>query len=240
MREIFLHDDIKIVQSDRVSGVSNGKYESLNLGLHVGDNPLHVNSNREIFAAFFGVDISRLCFMEQIHSNNAVLIKTNSTPKADALITQEKNLVLCVMVADCVPVILFDAKNSVIAAIHAGRKGVFTDIITNTINVMVHNFRTKAENIKAFVGASIKSCCYEVKDEVVKEAKDKFAFALEIRDGKYFLGLQEIIKLQLGKNGIDNTLHDNVCTCCDKRYFSYRRDGACGRFAVGVKLNYGT
>jgi YfiH family protein len=236
MREIFLHDNVKIVQSDRAGGVSKGKYESLNLGLHVGDNPLYVNKNREIFAAFFDVDVSKLCFMEQIHGNNIAFIETNSIPKADALITQEKSLVLCVMVADCVPVVLFDTKNSAIAAIHAGRKGVFSDIVTNSVNMMKSHFKTKAENIKAFIGASIKSCCYEVRDEVAKETKERFAFAIKERDEKYFLSLQEIIKSQLNKNGIGDILHDNICTCCDKRYFSYRRDGICGRFAVGVKL----
>ncbi|MDR0579943.1 MAG: peptidoglycan editing factor PgeF [Campylobacteraceae bacterium] len=237
MRGIFLHNNVKIIQSDKTSGVSNGKYESLNLGLHVEDNPSHVNKNREIFASFFGVNTSELCFMEQTHSNNAVLIKTNDTPAADALITQEKNLVLCIMIADCVPVILFDIKNSAIAAIHAGRKGTFSDIITNTINAMAYNFKTKTENIKAFIGASIKSCCYEVKNEVAKEAKEKFAFALEKRNERYFLNLQDIIKSQLSKNGVNDILQDDTCTCCDKRYFSYRRDGICGRFAVGVKLN---
>ncbi|MDR2342293.1 MAG: peptidoglycan editing factor PgeF [Campylobacteraceae bacterium] len=236
MREIFLHDNVKIVQSDRMGGVSAGRYKSLNLGLHVGDNPLHVNKNREIFAAFFDIDVSKLCFMKQIHSNNAVLIKTNGTSEADAMITQEKNLVLCVMVADCVPIILYDNNKKAAAAVHAGREGVFSDIITNTINAMTYNFETKAENIKAFIGTSIKSCCYEIKDDIVKEAKKRFTFALEKRGGRYFLDLQKIIKSQLNKNGIRDILHDNICTCCNKKYFSYRRDGTCGRFAVGVKI----
>ncbi|MDR1555270.1 MAG: peptidoglycan editing factor PgeF [Campylobacteraceae bacterium] len=236
MREIFLHEDIQVVESDRFGGVSKGRYESLNLGLHVGDEPLNVNKNREIFASFFDADVAQLCFMEQVHGNSAIFIDTNSTPKADAIIAKNRDLILCVMVADCVPVVLFDAKNSIIAAVHAGRKGVFSDIITNTVSIMRHDFETKPENVKAFIGASINACCYEIKDEVAKEAKEKFAFALEKRDEKYFLNLQKITKLQLNKNSITDILHEDICTSCDKRYFSYRRDGICGRFGIGVKI----
>jgi YfiH family protein len=236
MREVFLHDNIKVVESDRFGGVSEGGYSSLNLGLHVGDKCLHVNKNREIFASFFGADVKKLCFMEQTHSDNVAVVKTNCTPKADAMITQNKDLVLCVMAADCVPIVLFDTKNSVAAVIHAGRKGVFSDIVTNTIKAVRHNFKTKTEDIKAFIGASIKSCCYEIKNEIINEAKEGFAFALEKRDEKYFLDLQKIIKSQLNKNGVEDILHEGICTSCDKRYFSHRRDGLCGRFVVAAKI----
>ncbi|MDR0407718.1 MAG: peptidoglycan editing factor PgeF [Campylobacteraceae bacterium] len=236
MREIFLHDNVKIVQSDRFGGISEGRYESLNMGMHVGDNPLHVEKNRESFASFFGFDIKNLCFMEQVHSNNVVLIKTNNTPKADAMITKNKGLILCVMTADCAPVILFDAKNSIAAAIHAGRKGAFLDIITDTTQAMRHNFKTQEQDIRAFIGASIGVCCYEIKGEVMQKASEKFAFALEKRGEKYFLDLQKIIKSQLNKNGIVDILHENICTCCDKKYFSHRREGLCGRFVTAVKI----
>ncbi|MDR1461332.1 MAG: peptidoglycan editing factor PgeF [Campylobacteraceae bacterium] len=236
MREIFLHDDIKIIESDRFGGISKGKYSSLNLGLHVGDEHSHVDKNREILASFFGFRVEKLCFMEQTHGDNVAFVTTNNTPKADAIITQNRDLVLCVMAADCAPIILFDTKNLAAAAIHAGRKGVFSDIVINVVKAMQCNFKTKAEDIKAFIGASIRSCCYEIKDKVVSEAKGKFDFAVEKRDEKYFLDLQKIIKLQLNKNGITDILHEGICTCCDKRYFSHRREGLCGRFAVAAKI----
>ncbi|MDR1007927.1 MAG: peptidoglycan editing factor PgeF [Campylobacteraceae bacterium] len=234
MRKIVAQEWIKIIKSDRAGGVSEGAFHSLNLALHTGDEPLRVNKNREIFASYFGVSAKELCFMEQIHSSSVVVARKGETPKADALITQEKNLILCVMVADCVPVILYDNDKKAVAAIHAGRKGIFTDIITNACEAMRTEFGTKALN--AYIGASIRSCCYEIQGEVLSEAMKRFAYALKSIDGRYFLSLQTIIKKQLYENGIVNIADGGICSCCDKNYFSYRRDGVCGRFAVGVKM----
>jgi len=236
MKEIALHKDIKVILSNRIGGVSKKPYESLNLGLHVNDNPLHVQKNRDIFASFIGAEADKLCFMEQVHSNKVIHVKEKGEFTCDGIITQNKNLVLCVMVADCVPVVLFDAKNRAAAAIHAGRKGAFADIAANTINAMRKNFGTEAKDISAFIGASIKACCYEINGDALKEAMDKFAFAVKKRGGGYFLDLQKIIKKQLMTNGVAQTIEDDICTCCDNDYFSYRRDGVTGRFAVGVRI----
>ncbi|MDR0762244.1 MAG: peptidoglycan editing factor PgeF, partial [Campylobacteraceae bacterium] len=231
MREIFTQR-VKIITSDRMGGVSKGTYESLNLGLHVGDEPSHVNQNREIFASYFDVDVKELCFMEQIHSPIVTKAKKEETPKADALITADKDLVLCVMVADCVPVILYNKK--AIAAVHAGRKGVFSSIITNVCEAMKTEFGTK--ELSAYIGVSIRSCCYEIQGDVLSEAMKNFAYALNNKDGRHFLSLQTIIKKQLYENGIVSIIDENVCSCCAKNYFSYRRESVCGRFAVGVKM----
>jgi YfiH family protein len=232
MREIFAHR-VKIIVSDRFGGVSEGRYESLNLGLHVGDDPLKVEKNREIFASYFGASSKELCFMEQMHSSIVKKAKRGETPEADALISADRGLVLCVMVADCVPVILYSAQ--AVAAVHAGRKGVFSDIIANACEAM----RTKfgAKEINAYLGVSIRSCCYEIRGEVLSEAMERFPYALKSQDGRYFLSLQTILKKQLNENGVVNIIDENVCSCCDRNYFSYRRDGVCGRFAVGVKVN---
>jgi YfiH family protein len=173
--------------------------------------------------------------MDQIHSSLVALAKKGETPKADALITQEKDLVLCIMVADCAPVILYDNDKKAVAAVHAGRKGVFADIITNVCEAMRSEFGVKELN--AYIGASIHACCYEIQGEVLDEAKKRFLYALTCQNGRYFLSLQTILKKQLHENSIVNIMDDGICTCCDKNYFSYRREGVCGRFAVGVKIS---
>ncbi|MDR2100009.1 MAG: peptidoglycan editing factor PgeF [Campylobacteraceae bacterium] len=236
MKEVFLDKSFQVIVSDKTGGVSTGVYESLNLGLHVGDNLSHVQKNREIFASYFGANTKDLCFMEQVHGVLVVNAKRGETPKADALITNKRDLVLCVMSADCMGVILYDNDKKAVAAIHAGRKGAFANIVTNTILAMEREFGSKRENIHSFIGAGIKSCCYEIKDEVLKEAQKSFSWALHERWGRWFLNLPSIIKSQLITNGVKKIIYDDTCTCCDKNYFSYRRDGVCGRFATGVKI----
>ncbi|MDR2080340.1 MAG: peptidoglycan editing factor PgeF [Campylobacteraceae bacterium] len=234
MREVFAQEWVKIITSDRFGGVSEGAYESLNLGLHVGDKPSCVQKNREIFASYFGVNAKELCFMKQMHSSAIAIAKKGETPKADALITKEKNLILCVMVADCIPVVLYDNDKKTVAVIHAGRKGIFSGIISNVCEAMRTEFGIKELN--AYIGVSIRSCCYEIQGEVLSEAAKRFAYALSNRDGRYFLSLQTILKRQLYENGIVDITDDGICSCCDKNYFSYRRENTCGRFAVGVKI----
>lgn len=234
MREIKTPKGVRVIVSDRFGGASRGVYESLNLGFHVGDDEKAVEKNRKTFASFFGVGIENLCFMEQIHGRGVEVVNSNAHVKADGIITQNRDLVLCVMVADCVPIILFDNENGVVCAVHAGRKGAFLNITSNAIVTMRE--RLKASSINAFLGPSVKSCCYEIKDEILCEAREKFAFAIEEREGGYFLDLRKIVKKQLRENGVESITDDDICVCCDKRYFSYRRDGVCGRFAVGVKL----
>lgn len=236
MREICLHENIKVIVSNRFGGVSKGAYESLNLGLHVGDNPLNVLKNREIFASFFDANMEDLCFMEQTHSSKARVVESAVLSHSDAIITQQKNIVLCVMSADCVPVILFDQKTKTAAAIHAGRNGAFLNIIANTLSVMKENFGSNPTNIIAFLGASVRSCCYEIQSEILKTAKKDFGYALEKQGKKWFLDIQQIIKTQLQDNGILSIKDDNVCTCCNEDYFSYRREKNCGRFATGIKI----
>lgn len=103
MKNINLHPKIKVILSDRFGGVSNQNYDSLNLALHVNDNILHVERNREIFASYFNTKVSNLVFMNQVHSDGIKVIENNQIHDTDAILTTNKNLVLCVMVADCAP-----------------------------------------------------------------------------------------------------------------------------------------
>lgn len=110
----------------RLGGVSEEKFISLNLGDHVGDEPKNVAKNREILASKLGIDASRLKFMKQIHSNRVEILRKidDEIPPCDGLVTNLKGVALCVMVADCSPILLIDKKRDVIAAVHAGRAGV--------------------------------------------------------------------------------------------------------------------
>ncbi len=221
----------------REGGVSKGPYESLNLALHVGDEKESVYKNREILSLNLKLEKNTLIFMEQVHGDEVVVVdedfysryqKEPFYPKCDAIITHLKNVALCVMVADCVPVLLVDVKNRAIAAVHAGRAGVCKKIVSKTIEKFRRIYKSKSDDIRVFLGPSIATSCYEVGDLNFKEFKqfnknNKFA-------------LKEAICYELSIFGIKNIFKSKTCTHCDSRYFSYRRDRICGRNAGFIAI----
>ena len=229
--------------SDRWGGVSKPPYHELNIALHVGDNPINVLKNREILAKKFDFYIDNLIYMDQTHSNNIQIINdtfTNKIENCDGIITNKPNIPLMVMVADCIPVLLFDREKKVIGAIHAGRNGTFKEISKKAINIMIKKFGSNAENILVSLGPSIHSCCYEVGKDLADIAKTSFGDKYVInRNGSFYLDLQTLNFDQLKSVGIkeENIEISKTCTSCDKNYFSYRRDGTTGRFAGVIKLH---
>ncbi|WP_122892962.1 peptidoglycan editing factor PgeF [Arcobacter peruensis] len=208
-----------------------------NLAYHVGDIKENVDKNRNKLAKRLGYNSNDLVSMNQTHGNN-VQIVNSSTPKiiddCDGLITNEKNLPLMVMVADCIPILLHDEKKGVIAALHAGRNSTFLKIVEVAINKMKKEFSCNAENIKAIMGPSIQQCCYEVSPELVNIVKT--SFGKEFIKGRN-IDLQGINKSILLKNGVENITISNICTkCTSKVHYSYRKNSKTGRFAGIIKL----
>ncbi|AQW86157.1 multi-copper polyphenol oxidoreductase laccase [Campylobacter pinnipediorum subsp. caledonicus] len=214
--------------STRFGGVSNGSYSCLNLGLHTGDNIYNVLKNREILRNF--LCLQKLIFINQIHSDEVKILKNKDQflGNCDGIITNLKNIGICVMVADCSPILIYDNKNSVIACIHAGRQGIVQKILTKCVIKMQENFNSNASDLLVFVGPNIKGSCYEIGNldfgELNKfKTENKFDMNLAIKN--------ELISL-----GINNFSFDHNCTHCDNRYFSYRRDKTTGRFAGIIAL----
>jgi len=205
-----------------------------NLAFHTKDDEQNVIKNRQKLAQKMGYSYEKLIYMNQIHSNNVQIVDENS-PKlienCDAIITNSKNLPLMVMVADCIPILLFDEKKQVIAAIHAGRNSTFLKITQITAQNMIDKFSCKPKNIKAVLGPSIQKCCYEVSSKLVLIVKN--SFGLEFVNDRN-IDLQGINKKLLSEIGIKNIEISPICTkCSNKPYFSYRKDKNTGRF-VGV------
>ena len=229
--------------SDRWGGVSSEPYHELNLALHVKDNPIDVLKNREILAKKFDFYIDNLIYMEQTHSNNIQIINdtfTNKIENCDGIITNKPNIPLMVMVADCIPLLLFDKSKKVIGAVHAGRNGTFKSISKKAVTIMTKEFDSNPKDIIVSLGPSIHSCCYEVGEDLAEIAKKSFGDKYVIkRDGSFYLDLQTLNFEQLTSAGIkeENIEISQTCTCCDKNYFSYRRDGITGRFAGVIKLH---
>ena len=217
----------------------------MNLAFHVKDNSDDVEMNHEVLAKELGYKKNSLVHMRQIHSDLVHIVNEedsfNSPKECDALITDKTDIPLMVMVADCSPVLFYDDSRKVIAVAHAGRQGAFKNIVTNVLSVMKDKFKSKHEDIYVVIGASIGVCCYEVGSEIYDEAKEiGLEYAFESREDSYYLNVNKILKQQLLDSAIKekNIEISNECTCCqNEKYFSYRADGATGRFAGVIKLN---
>lgn len=217
--------------TNRHNGVSKGSFSSSNLALHVKDKKDDVLTNRVLTCKTLGIE--NLQTMNQVHRNNVVIIDAIQTPPTcDALITNKPNIALMVLVADCVPLLLHDEKLNIISAIHAGRQGAFLNIVAFAIEKMQTAFNSNPKEIKAYLGASIKQCCYEIDGKVLEEAKQNYPQFLN----KNYLDIRGIVKSQLKALHVKNIDDNTSCTCCDKDYFSYRRDGTTGRFAGIIML----
>lgn len=219
--------------TSRFGGVSQAPFDSLNLGFHVNDNPLHVEQNRALLKKQLGV--SSLVFMNQVHGNEVVVItKGNEAPTCDALICGLSDIGLAVMVADCIPILFHDAVKNVIGVAHAGRCGTALHVGEKTIVKMKEVFGSQVEDIKILMGPSIQKCCYEVGLESTI-GLEKY---LHVQHEHYFLDLQSANKEDFLSLGIleQNIEISPICTCCDKNYFSYRRDTITGRFCGVITL----
>lgn len=228
--------------TNRYGGVSSAPYDSFNFALHVGDNPLKVLENRMILAEKSDFLVENLLYMDQTHSDNIAVITdcaVNKIEDCDAMITHQKNIPLMVMVADCIPILLYDPVKKVIGVAHAGRNGTFKEIAKKTVLKMKETFDVKVSDLLVYLGPSIHACCYEVGSEiaeiVIKNFGEKY---IKIVEQRWFLDLQhmnldQLMDIGVQKEHIETSL---ICTCCDKDYFSYRREGVTGRFSGIIKL----
>ena len=221
-------EDILAVFTDKSDG---------NLAYHVGDKRHNVDKNQKALAKKHGYRFSDLRYMNQVHGNNVVIVSHDSprcTDDCDGLITNEKNLPLMVMVADCIPILLHDKKEGVIAALHAGRNSTFLKIVQVALDIMKNNFGCKGENIEALMGPSIQKCCYEVNDELLNIVEKNFG--KEFIEGKN-IDLQGINRAILEQNHVKNIEISKICTkCSGTEHYSYRKDPKTGRFAGVIKL----
>lgn len=162
----------------------------------------------------------KLIFMKQVHGDKVEVVDRHSLAKeCDAMITNDPGVALCVVVADCIPVILEDRVKGVVGVAHAGREGSYKGIVKKTIGMMKKEFSCR--DIRVIFGPSIKKCCYEVGAEVVGGFEE---FTCR-ENGKLFLDL-----VALNIKGLEGVEVIPICTSCDENYFSFRRDGTKERF----------
>jgi polyphenol oxidase len=234
--------------SGRQGGESIGELGGLNLSYKVGDDPVKVMQNRNALANAFSIAPYRLVFPVQTHSNNIKVITSDAYQQVledtDALVTKEKDILISVMSADCVPVLLYDPVKKAVAAIHAGWRGTMGEIVKRTIVKMNSEFGSKAENLIAAIGPSICKEVYEVGEEVinavVKVYGTKEGIISNEKNGKGYCNLWEANRIQLLKAGVfaKNIEVAEICTYQNADlFFSARKSGnKAGRFAAGIML----
>ena len=211
-------------------GKSKGIYQSLNCGPGSKDLSINVKKNLEVVKKKISNSAKNIFLLNQIHSNKLVYIdynyKLTKKPKADAVITNQKNLPIAVLTADCVPILIYDNKKRIVAAIHAGWKGVYKGITDKVIKFMVKK-GCSLKNITAVIGPSISVKNYEVKDDFMKKfiKKDKKSLKyFKIENNKLYFDLSQYVYSQILQNKIKNIDTIKLDTFDIKnKFFSARR-----------------
>ena len=215
---------------NRNNGISKGIYKSLNCGPGSKDKKKDIQKNLEIVRKKIGKNSKKIFLLNQIHSNKFVYIDKNFTLKkkikADAVITNQKNLPIAILTADCVPLLLYENKKNIVAAIHAGWKGAYKDIIVKVINFMLSKGCDR-KNITVAIGPCISQKNYNVKEDfkikfLKKDKKNKIFF--KKRKDLIYFNLPNYVKYQLKSNGINRVDLLKIDTFDKKNnYFSARR-----------------
>ena len=194
----------------------------------------------DVSLAALGIPPGRLLTLRQVHGAEVLVYEEHSRALTyplpyDAVITDKKRVALGIWTADCLPILMVDRSKRVIAAVHAGWRGIWRGVIERTVNEMRKTFESSPADILAGIGPGIGPCCYEVGTDVVslfQNSHDTPDQLIQEREGRTYLDLSRAAQLELSKTGIppDNIETVPLCTCCrEDLFFSFRRDKQPGR-----------
>ena len=228
--------NVKALQTTRQGGICAAPYDTLNLGLHVGDDPVRVNRNRQMLEPLMP---SEPVWLEQVHGT--VVANADAAAcrvQADACIARQRGSVCVVMTADCLPVLLCDEDGTVVGAAHAGWKGLAAGVIEATVKEM----GAEPHKLMAWLGPAIGPHAFEVGAEVranfmEHDGKADQAFTPHGAEGKYYADIYLLARQRLTALGITRISGGTFCTYHQKdKFFSYRRDGVTGRMGTFIWL----
>ncbi|MDQ3916244.1 MAG: polyphenol oxidase family protein [Actinomycetota bacterium] len=218
---------ILVAFTARLGGVSKPPYDTLNLAVRVGDDRADVMENRRRAGGAAGFDAGRLTLAMQVHAADIADVGPDDSGvvgEADGLFTAAPGPVLAILAADCAPVALWGTDG--VAIVHAGWRGLVAGVVAKGVERVgaVHG---------AWIGPAIHACCYEVGPEVVaafREAGFPVADESHVDPGRAAC-------VALRQAGVERLVMSDLCTSCDPRFFSYRRDGVTGRHGAFVSLS---
>lgn len=231
--------NVHALMTTRRGGTSAAPWDSFNLGDHVGDDPAHVAANR----ARLQHDLPAAPFwLRQVHGTRVVVAQAGSVdamPEADACVARVPGQVCAVLTADCLPVLFCDRQGTVVAAAHAGWRGLVQGVLEETVAAM----RVPPGEIVAWLGAAIGPDAFEVGDEVrsafvARHPEAGSAFVAAPAPGKWHADLYTLARIRLAAVGVHAVWGGGRCTYRERDdFFSYRRDGLTGRMAALVWLD---
>jgi polyphenol oxidase len=243
-----------VAVTTRHGGASTTPYDTLNLGLHVGDDPGAVVDNRGRAAAAFGVALDAVVFAHQVHGATAALVgpddrgrgtvsERDAVQDADILVTASRGVTLAILVADCVPLALVDPDAGVLAAVHAGWRGTAAGAVGHALGAMA-GCGAEVGRVRAFLGPGVHPDHYQVSGEVVRALSDAVrpsvldpAVARPDGPGHWLVDLAAANRQQLVAGGVRS---DHIAECgattSDEAFFSDRVQRPCGRFALLARL----
>jgi YfiH family protein len=216
----------------RSGGASQGEFSSLNLAAHVGDDAESVEENRRRFVSDCGLP-SEPQWLRQVHGDRVIIAAAGSLPAdADACISREADAVCTVLTADCLPVLFAALDGSEVAAAHAGWRGLSDGILEKTVAAM----KAEPDQILAWLGPAISLPAFEVgaevRDAFLGTSGDTAGHFIENERGRWQADLYGLAGLRLKSCGVNRQFGGGFCTYGEPdRFFSYRRDGRCGRMA---------
>ncbi len=226
----------------RFGGVSEGPFASLNLNFNRPDPKENVAENYRLLGQSLGVASENMVLSRQVHGNRVEavdksyggmgILRPRSYEEADGLITGEKGLLLITLYADCVPLYFYDPRLGVIGLAHSGWKGTLLNIGAVTVEALQTHFGSKPGDIRVFFGPHIRSCCFEVGEDVAEQFFNTFASARKTAaknaGGKWMLNLEAVITQALEDVGLltEHITGGQKCTrCLSESFFSHRGSG---------------
>lgn len=227
---------VRTLVTTRRGGVSASPYASLNLGVAVGDRPEAVFENRARLTTLLP-GVPR--WLKQVHGNTVVEADVVTSPvEADGAFTRTPGVVCVVQMADCMPVLFAADDGSVVAAAHAGWRGLASGVLENTITAM----QTDPRRLHAWLGPAIGPTRFEVGDEVrdafTAQATDAAAAFVPHGPGKWLADLFVLARQRLARAGLGHVSSSDLCTVSDPaRFFSHRRDRVSGRMAALIWID---
>lgn len=207
--------------------MSAGTYASLNLGDRTGDLPESVSANRRRVGRLLP---AAPLWLNQGHTNRCIRSDDHIQGEvADACVTEQREVPLVVTVADCLPLLLARTDGSAVAVAHVGWRGLAQGVIENTVELLGH------QEFVCWLGPCIRACHYEVGEDVKKRFGDSGFTPI---GDSYMMDIPAIAKERLVAEGAGRIFDSRLCTGCDqRRFYSHRRDGICGRMAAFIWLN---
>ncbi|MDY6996049.1 MAG: peptidoglycan editing factor PgeF [Actinomycetota bacterium] len=229
---------VRRVTTTRAGGVSRPPFATFNLGDHVGDDPVAVAANRRRLAAATGLGDGGIVWMNQVHGTHVEVVDGcgETLDGTDGLLTTTPRLGLAVVTADCVPVLLADARAGVVAAVHAGRVGAQQGVVVRALEAMA-DAGAHVADISVLLGPAVSGRNYEVPEEMAADVERSLPGSrTTTHRGTPGLDLRAGIAGQLRAHGVTSIDVDPRCTVEDRSLFSHRRDAPTGRIASLVWL----